>query len=424
MCFCCENCFTNIHIKEYIKEQNILGQCDYCHAKNSFVINIVDIGAFFRESFNKAYEPLDAGTGSYYDPEEKEYCGQGGEPAQRYSVMDILEDECVFDEVMTNKKLVEDIMTASGPSFRDIKHGEIDPYGDIYNECYVLKDDLEGVYGTQIYYTWDHFKFIVKHYNRFFDVDGYLNNVDYRKKLLDAIQPLIMEYDHIIPVDELFYRARRISSIDFDTFVINKELSPAPPQNAQTNRMSPAGISYLYVSSTKETACEECRYIDEDVIIAEYRNKKELQIIDFSKTPYILSTSIFSEDYDHDTRWLNQFLNLFVEEISRPVDSNNTKIDRSYEYVATQLIAEYIRSLGYDGIGFKSSVGEGVSYCFFCGPDLKYSKSDYGIFDEYICQMLPSFLESFNISSVSLFHVNKSKKLQDLHRVRNNEEVN
>ena len=51
------------------------------------------------------------------------------------------------------------------------------------------------------------------------------------------------------------------------------------------------------------------------------------------------------------------FLKRFTDEISAATDNENK--DHSYEYVATQLVAEYIRLLGYDGIGFNSSTGTG-----------------------------------------------------------------
>lgn len=106
--------------------------------------------------------------------------------------------------------------------------------------------------------------------------------------------------------------------------------------------MSPAGISYLYFASDKQTAYEECRYKNTEVVLAEYISKEELAIIDFSQEVFIATKSIFSEEYEHDFRWINRFLENFVNEITCPVDDN--KSDHSYEYVSTQIVAEYIRS--------------------------------------------------------------------------------
>ena len=422
MRYCCENCFANLHIKEFIIREGENGNCDYCGQKNTHIISNKRIGLYFRECFDKAYETIDTGSGAYYDSEDKDYYGPHGELADRFSVMDILEKEGVFYDI-SNVKIIDDIILESGPSVREINQGAFDQCANIYDECYVLKNDLEGVYGTRAYHTWEHFKFNVKHYNRFFDVDGYLTGIDFRKELLDRIQPLIMEYESTVDVNTKFYRARKISPpLNFDTLIINKEMSPAPPKYTQINRMSPAGISYLYVSSTKETACSECRYNDCEVVIAEYCVKRELQIIDFSKEVCFSNTSIFSEEYEHDSQWLNNFLSLFSKEISKPINDNSNNAIRSYEYVATQLIAEYIRSLGYDGIGFSSSVDEGKSYCFFCGPDLNFCKGDYGIIDdiEYY-QTIPSFLEYFNINLIELFNVSRTLKLCTMNKTRENE---
>ena len=416
MCYCCENCFLNSHIKDFIRRKNLVGDCDYCRTKNARVISIEDMGVYFRECLDKAYEPLEAGTGAYLDPEDKDFHGPTGESATRFSVIEIFQDENVIDDI-SDTSLIEEIMKASGPSIRDIQNGEVDPYGDIFDECYVLRNDLFGVYDIGAYYTWERFKFTVKHYNRFFDVD----NCGSRKQLLDALYHFIEEYVSIIPAGAVFYRAREAwDSLDFETLTINKELSPAPPKYAQANRMSPAGISYLYLASSAKTACAECRYSNTNVVLAKYCTKSELQIVDFSITANLPTSSIFSEDYDHDSNWFNHFLRLFSKEISVPVDGAS---NRSYEYAATQLLAEYIRSKDYDGIAFNSSVSKGKSYCFFCGPDLRYSKKDYGILDnidQY--QTLPSFLDSFSIPSISMAHVAQSGEVVPLGKMRVNED--
>ena len=269
-----------------------------------------------------------------------------------------------------------------------------------------------------MYYNWESFKFLIKHYNRFFDVDGFFANIDIRKELLESIKIAVMEYEQVIPVNTLFYRARRttindLHKLDFDSIVIDKELSPPPPNCAQTNRMSPAGISYLYLASSMETAYKECGYKSGNIIMAKYFSKAELQIVDFSKTVYIGQASIFSNDYDHDSRWYNDFLKKFAIEISKPVDKKKT--DLTYEYTATQLIAEYIRALGFDGICFNSSTGTGKSYCFFYGPDLTYCKKEYGISDDEIdwyCT-LPSFLDVFHINEISLCSLYENEKLNE-----------
>ncbi|MBR5650321.1 RES family NAD+ phosphorylase [Pseudobutyrivibrio sp.] len=91
---------------------------------------------------------------------------------------------------------------------------------------------------------------------------------------------------------------------------------------------------------------------------------------------------------------MNSFWKSFVKEISEPVSED--KEDHSYEYAATQLVAEYYRTKGYDGICFKSSVGPGKNYVFFMGPDPKYTANayPYPFNSEYYFDNLP-ILEEF-----------------------------
>jgi len=83
MRYCCENCFYNLDIKRYIKNQNNIGQCDYCNEKDVYIMDVEGLGSYFRECFDKAYESLDAGTGAIYDSEDKEYYGPKWERAVR-----------------------------------------------------------------------------------------------------------------------------------------------------------------------------------------------------------------------------------------------------------------------------------------------------------------------------------------------------
>lgn len=122
-----------------------------------------------------------------------------------------------------------------------------------------------------------------------------------------------------------------------------------------------------------QTAYLECRLHDGDCAVqAKFITKKNLNVLDLSQeVDFNISNSIFSVDYNSDVLWINDFLNQFEDEISRPINPNN---DRSYEYIATQMVAEYVRLLGYDGIKYRSSVSsEGLNYVFFCGPNSKIS---------------------------------------------------
>ena len=216
------------------------------------------------------YEDIENGTGAYWDSEEKQYCNRTGRSVAPYSIRDILvEEENVLNEAVIDTTILEDIFSDSGLSFEEKKQGESDVFEDIDNCNLVLKDDLYGLEATKMYYTWEFFKYITKYYNRFFDIDKDCQRRDYLKELV----PYILEYDTVIKAGTIYYRARKLNDEklhDLDYAGVYKEMAPAPPKYATTNRMSPAGISYLYVASDRETAYKECRYKDATVMVAEY----------------------------------------------------------------------------------------------------------------------------------------------------------
>lgn len=386
MRYCCINCFDNKYLKEFIRKNNKKGCCNYCNSANTNIISTRQIGEYIRDCLDKAYEDIDEGTGAYYDYEYKQYYDYTGEFPLIYSVREIIiESECAINDNVIETTLLDDIFEDSGLSFEEKKYGEYDMYEDIEAPHLVIKNDLYGVESIKIYHSWKIFKHTVKHFNRFFDI----GKVNLREQYLDQLRPFIMEYERNVSTSTVFYRVREQTEklLYLDDIEVYKELSPAPPKFAKTNRMSPAGISYLYLASDRQTAYDECRYKNMDVVVAKYVSKEELTIIDFSQEVFINMKSIFSEEYDHDFRWINSFLQDFVNEITYPVDES--KSDHSYEYVSTQIVAEYIRSLGYDGICFNSSVSSGKSYVFFCGPNMEYSLDDYEFEDVYLNSYFP-----------------------------------
>ena len=273
--------------------------------------------------------------------------------------------------------MFEDLFLDSAPTYEEIKDGEYDKFNDTESDLFVLKNALYGSENTTQHYKWTTFKHLVKYYNRFFDIDS---KEEKREELLESLKPYFEKMVEELPKGHEFYRVRKmdIPSDDYlNSLDLYKELSPAPPKYATNNRMSPAGISYLYVATEPQTAYKECRLHDGDCAIqGKFITKKNLRILDLSsKVFFHISNSIFSDNYDPDAFWINGFLNEFEDEISTPI---NPKQDKSYEYIATQMVAEYVRLLGYDGIKYRSSVSpEGLNYVFFCGPNVQISGDIY-----------------------------------------------
>ena len=406
MSYCCEECFSNEAIKKFIQENSsIVGECEYCGSHNVSLISPRTLGEYMCSCLEKAYEYIDEGTGAMYDSEDEMYLGPDGKEATVYSVREILMEEEVFADITDSDALLDELFLGL-LSYEEQKDGAYNPFYDIDIECFVVKDDLYGLEATQIYYNWELFKHTIKHYNRFFDVDG----LEIRNKCLEKINTYLYDFITDIDIGTIFYRAREQDDSIKDITGIDpyKEMGPAPYNKAKTNRMSPAGISYLYVAGDKDTAFAECRLNGKRAVVAEFKLKDSLQIIDFSRSSFYWAGSIFEDDYNHDGRWISSFLKSFVNEITMPVDDKVE--DHSYDYVATQVIAEYLRSKHYDGICFKSSVSEGKSYVFFCGPDTEHIHDayPYPFGDPYLSDMLPilqSFTKCFDLSYIEVIDV-------------------
>lgn len=252
-----------------------------------------------------------------------------------------------------------------------------------------------------MYQDWLMFKHVAKHYNRFFAIDDF---GDY-SGFLERFKSILLGFSEDLPAGTKLYRTRIQTPelMDLPTIQPYKEMGSAPPKYAQTNRMSPAGISYLYLASDRDTAFSECRLSNCIAIVAEFESKQDLQVIDFTKDNYYYDCgSIFSDDYCHEEIFMTRFLKGFVEELSQPVNDNQ---DRSYEYVATQIISEYIRSIGLDGICYKSSVANGKNYAFFYGPDPKEVPDLYpypfnDLYYLYELPILDPYTEFFNITQI------------------------
>ena len=131
--------------------------------------------------------------------------------------------------------------------------------------------------------------------------------------------------------------------------------------SASEGRANPKGIPYLYVASDKKTAMSEVRpWLDSTLSVGTFRIIKDLKILDFSvehgnKSKFF----IFEEPSDQEkiqTVWCD---------IDNAFSKPTTKSDSGSEYVPTQIISEFIKLNGFDGIAYKSSLADGYNLVLF-----------------------------------------------------------
>ncbi|WP_405157889.1 RES domain-containing protein [Paenibacillus sp. FSL H8-0283] len=371
---CCVNCFNDEEIIEQIAEKNDIQNCDFCDSESVYTIAVEELGLFIREGFERAYEHVEEFTGAMWDSENSSYISGNGQEAGG-SVLDILYwENPIFSDLHDTEsasKLLSELIDSTGLTMSDIQDGCIDHLSDIFNPCFVFKNDLFGVESTSEYSSWENFKHLCKYYNRYFDV-GTGNT--HREDLLNKLGDLFQLMGRKLEINTVLFRARKYEMKDKNENWY-REISPAPAKYAVNNRMSPAGISYTYLATHIETTLKEIRANKGDhVLIGELQPIFELDILDLTKEIEIKTKSIFRKDYNHNDNWVNEFISNFIAEISKPINEN----EKNIEYVATQLLSEYIRKLGFDGIKFESSIASGTyNYVLFCGPNTDILRDSY-----------------------------------------------
>lgn len=128
---------------------------------------------------------------------------------------------------------------------------------------------------------------------------------------------------------------------------------------AKASRVSPEGICVLYTAADPCTAAAETRpHAGSDITIAQMRVVRDLQLADcFSNRP----TSVFDAPFAREANpKLANWMDL-QSHLGHPVNSE----DNAIMYSAAQMIAEAFKSAGFDGIRYKSSLGEGANIALF-----------------------------------------------------------
>lgn len=158
--------------------------------------------------------------------------------------------------------------------------------------------------------------------------------------------------------------------------------------SASEGRANPKGMPYLYVATDKETAMSEVRpSLGSIISVGEFNPCKELKIIDFSVHQEKKKTALYLKEPSEEKR-VEAVWSDMDKAFSVPVSNSNFTSD----YVPTQIIAEFIKSLNYDGIAYQSSLGSGKNIALF---DLKSASiKDCNVFN--VTQVNYGFTEELN----------------------------
>ncbi|MDD7914903.1 RES family NAD+ phosphorylase [Polaribacter ponticola] len=317
---CCVNCFNSIYLKSIIDSYNKKGKCDFCKSDNVSIYLAKELADYFRNIF------------SLYDIDSK-------------SKLDI------SASIKKNFNLTTDLVVDNKFLFKSIFIDEIEDFNHLF-ENQVSSNILQEE--TKIHNIWNDFKKEIKFANRYFASNSL--NFEIFKSIIQS--SLIRD----INVDETFYRSRISDKIGFDK---NNMGNPPKPELATAGRANPKGISYLYIANSLETALYETRStIFDYVTIGEFEVKKELKVISFRN---IETDPIYWSEREDIKSYIEYlpFIYTLQKELSLPI----RKKDKTLDYIPTQYICEYIKSLGFDGVEYQSSLfAEGYNLAIF-NPD-------------------------------------------------------
>lgn len=315
MANCCPNCFTDKFLKEQISDKSLSnGNCYYCESKNVKVVDSKVLLDYFEELL-ELYEKNEDGI--------------------------LLSELINFDwKMFSLHRVVANNLIA-----------------DILDDNDILSSKYINIIEKTSSDVWHKFKIELKHQNRYFP-----NDKEFNKNSLKDIS----QYFETFEYPNIVYRAR----ISKDGSLIPKERMGKPPSGQLTQgRANPVGISYLYVASDEATAISEIRPDKGDkVTIAKIELPVNLKFFDIRSPKNTISPFDFSDNVLEALYKDLDLLDDFGEELSKPVLPREAGI----EYLSSQYLSELIKHWGFDGMLYKSSVGNGFNIVIFRDIELKF----------------------------------------------------
>ena len=315
----CSLCIGDEDLKQFIVLQNQGGGCDACNLTNAPSIHLDELCRYIEICLSKrwglAVEQLPYSS------------SEGGYIGSTWSTL-----ELVFSDI--GLELPRD---ESGVLFDAFSTNLID-------EVWCDWDWLSLDNDVSLKISWKEFCKTVKHERRFFFQNF---GVDDREMyspimLLKTIAQLSESSGLIrdLPAGTVLWRART-------DIPENKTLSKAdfyfPPIDCcmQSNRMNPPGISFLYLSSSSNTAKEEVK--GADAKFGKFLINKSLKILDLRTSVDV--PGIFSPA-NRDEILGKIFLKEFAKDIMVPVQRDQRV---HIEYLPSQVVTEFLRDYEFSG---------------------------------------------------------------------------
>jgi len=313
---CCQNCFNSNYLNQIIINNHDIGVCDFCSSENVNTYNPSELNLFFQNILDLYEVNLD------------------GDCIENQIVKDF--SDKVFTEKVINAQTTKKLLS-------EIIKDDFNNYSELFEKSVQLKFinlNFEEVLIKPLELSWTKFSDEIKSVNRFHLV----NNLD-----LEKLKSLFKHFSKDLPKGKKYSRARICESKD--GFELNQMSNP-PVDKAKSGRANPLGISYLYLGSDLNTTLYEARASLYDfVCVGEFRLEESIQVINLSRNtydPFVLAEN----DSLEEVMMHSQFIEKLNQELSKPRRRNDSELD----YLPTQYLSELIKSMGYSGIEYQSSI--------------------------------------------------------------------
>src|SRR5690606_23931669 len=130
-----------------------------------------------------------------------------------------------------------------------------------------------------------------------------------------------------------------------------------PPKDSTTpGRANPVGIPYLYISDSEETTLYETRVsLHESISVGLFLLKAPLQVVSLKGISNYGPFEIQDRGFDlEEFMLIRPYLVKLEAELSKPVRKQDINLD----YLPTQYLCEFIKSLGFDAVEYRSAMAD------------------------------------------------------------------
>jgi hypothetical protein len=147
---------------------------------------------------------------------------------------------------------------------------------------------------------------------------------------------------------------------DFPTPFPKERMKPLLDSAAE-GRANSKGIPCLYVATDKDTAMSEVRpWLGAILSLGQLRLTRDLRVLDFSVEQGNNNFHFYFEEPSAE-----EIVRAVWSDIDNAFSKPTKASDLKSEYAPTQIISEFIKSKGYDGIAYKSALAKGHNICLF-----------------------------------------------------------